>query len=238
MHTELSYCASSAFRMLKFISLILLASVACLDLQFESEYEDINGIVVEHVHSYWNINGTRICFNGDIGYLIYAESLLVYDFAEVTEAVYQGHYIAGSIITDFQIYDDCAVLVTETGLEIVDVSDSLPTQLSAVPLFLFGYSIRIQDDYAYIVSGTQLLVADISDKQDPTLTTSIEFDYDIRQIEVDSHFAYVLAGTDFCVLDIQDPNAITLVASTSLPTLPIIHPEAFFKKTGKQTAKT
>lgn len=212
------------------IPLVTLALISCLDFKFESEYEDINGITVEHVHSYYDLQGVKLRFNGDLGFIIHAESLLIYDFSEVAEAVYQGHYIAGSFIYDFQIYEDCAVLVTETALEIVSVNDSLPVQLSAVPLFLFDPNIRIQDDNAYVISGTQLYVADISDKQNPTLMTSIAFDHNIKQIEVDSHFAYVLTGNDFCVLNIQNPSSIILLASTSLHTLDIFNPERFFKK--------
>ncbi|KPL14485.1 hypothetical protein AMJ74_03310 [candidate division WOR_3 bacterium SM1_77] len=229
MHAKTVDSTLIACRASKYAALILLASISCLDFQFESEYEDINGLHIEHVHSY-SFVGTKILFNGSMGYIANAESLLVYDFTEVDAAVYLGYYAAYNSINDFQICDNCAVLVTDTGIEIVDISDSLPNQLSAVPMFFFGGSVKIDNDNAYVVSPNQLHVVDISDRQNPTLTNSYAFNDNIRQVEIDSNFAYVLVGTDFWVLNVQNPSVIIPIDSTSLPALDIFHPEAFFKK--------
>jgi hypothetical protein len=228
----LNHFALAAFHAIKCISLIILASVSCLDLQFESEYEDINGIVVEYVHSYTYLRGCKMLFDDGMGYITNAESLLVYDFSEVEAAVYKGHYSANSVINDFEIYDEYAVLATNAGMEIVDIRDSLPTQLSSVSFFLMGNQIRVLNNHAFVVSHRTLYLIDISDKQQPALCGSFEFVHPIIHVELDSNFAYVLADTDFHILNIENPSNPLLVSSTSLLSLGIMHPRVFIKNNG------
>jgi hypothetical protein len=214
---------------LKYVAFLMLASISCLDFQFESEYEDVNGIYLEHVRSYEYV-GTKILLDGSTGYVASAESLLIFDFTEIDSAVYLGYYNADNNINDFQIYEECAVLVTDRGMEIVDITDSLPSLLSAVSFFSLGSDIEISNDHAFVVSQTWLYVVNISDRQNPILTNSFQFDDYIRQVEVDANFAYVLSGTDFSILDIQNPCAPVLACSTSLVPSGILNPLAFAKK--------
>ena len=92
MHKQMHHSILAARWAIIFVLLIFVASISCLDFQFESEYEDINGIAVEYVHRYMYLYGSKILFNDDLGYITNAESLLVYDFSEVEAAAYQGHY--------------------------------------------------------------------------------------------------------------------------------------------------
>jgi hypothetical protein len=219
----------SLLRLFKFTTIIAVLATSCLDFQFESGYEDINGIYVEHVYSY-NYLGTKLLFNGSIGYMVNADSLLVYDFTDMDSVILLGYCGADFSINDFQIYDDYAILVTDLTMEIVDLRDSLPNHLSVLSAFAFASSIRVHEENAYIACSDELYVVDISDKQNPALISSLEFGEQIIQVEIDSNLAYVLVGTDFTILDIQNPNALTIIASTSLPPLGIFNPEAFCKK--------
>lgn len=219
----------SFLRFFKLTIIIAVLATSCLDFQFESGYEDINGILVEHVYSY-DYLGTKLLFNGSTGYMINAESLLAYDFTNFDSVTFLGHYGATHAIDDFQIIDDCAILVTDHSVEIVDLRDSLPNQLSFLPVYFFDSStIRVHDDYAYISWRDELHIMDISDKQYPVMVSFFTFEEDIIQVEIDSDLAYVLVGDDFLILDIQNPNALAIVASTSLPSLGIFNPEAFCK---------
>ncbi len=219
----------NACRRLIFIPLVLLALASCLDFQFESEYEDINGIYVEHISSY-DYFGTKLLFNGSTGYISHDDSLLVYDFTELDSVVYLGHYIAADLINDFQIFDDHAILGTDQSIEIIDLHDSMPVQLSSMSVLFYNSSIRVHNDNAFVAHGHHLHVIDISDVQQPTLMSSLDFEEDIRQVEIDSIFAYTLVGTDFLVLNIENPGALYVEASTSLPASGITNPEAFIKR--------
>ena len=232
MHKQMHHSILAARWTIISVLLIFVASISCLDFQFESEYEDINGIAVEYVHRYMYLYGSKILFNDDLGYITNAESLLVYDFSEVEAAAYQGHYSANSTINDFEIYDECAILVTHDRVEIVDLRDSLPTQLSSVSFFLLGNQIRASNDHAFAVSQRTLYVIDISDKQQPALSGSFEFDHPISHLELDSNFAYVLADTFFHILNIGNPSDPVLVSSTSLLSIGIMHPRVFIKNNG------
>lgn len=216
-------------RVVILIPLVTLALISCLDFQFESEYEDINGIYVEFLYSY-DYYGTKLLFNGNTGYMINADSLLVFDFSRIDSVILLGHYTAAHSIYDFQIHDDYAILVTALSMEIVDLRDSLPNQLSILSAFSFASSIKVHNDNAYVVCTDDLHVVDIADKQQPVLISTFTLDDNIEQIEIDSNSAYVLTDTAFTILDIRNPSALAIVASTSLPLLSIFSPSSFCKK--------
>jgi hypothetical protein len=216
-------------RAIKNIILIAAVFISCLDFQFESEYEDINGIYVENVQSY-DYGGIKMIFNGDIAYIARAESLLIYDFTVIDSAVYLNSYCAANIIIDFQLYDGCAVLLTISDIEIVDLRDSIPNQLSIfLSPFSFGSSIRMHNDKAFVTSGNELHVVDISDKQHPILINSYDFAENIMQLEIDSNFAYIMSYINFYILDIQNPSTIDLVSAVPLGSLGIANTRTFGK---------
>ena len=186
--------------------IISIALTSCLDFEFESPYEDINGIYLEHVQSY-EYSGTKLLLSGDVGYLISNDSMLIYDFTRVDSIFPLNAYQASHFIRDFDIAGPYAFLACG-GLEIVDRDYSQP-HLVGLLLLDNAHKIRVCDDYVYLVTGPLMNVieiVDITDKSNPFLVSSISFNDAITHMQVDSDFLYVmLYPNEFHIIDVTEP---------------------------------
>ena len=214
-------------RGLKYVAIILLTSISCLDFRFESEYEDINGIYLEFLKHYQH-GGQKLLFRGDTGYISRYDSLLIYDFARVDSIYLMDIYMPGYQIADFLLEGDYAFLILPVGLRIVDIRNSQPHIVGTLAL-QYPEIIEKFGDYVYIAAANNLIITDVTEKANPILITSYAFDNSINHLEVDSNFAYILSGSDIKILSIEEPNAPSLTYSLSFTdTLPQL--QTFSKK--------
>jgi hypothetical protein len=195
-----------ALNIIKPLAIISIALTSCFDFEFESPYEDINGIYLEHVQSY-DYSGTKLLLVGNVGYLISNDSMQMHDFTDVDSIFLLNVYQASYDIRDFDIAGAYAFLACG-GLEIVDRDYSQPYLVGSLSLD-YAYEIRVFDDYAYLASGPFMNVIDIvdvADKSNQLLVNSISFSYAIRHFEVDSNFLYVLLyANEFHIIDVTEP---------------------------------
>lgn len=189
MCTKTSNSTSLALWAFTYVLLILLASISCLDFQFESEYEDINGIYLEHVQSY-PFSGRKLLFNGEVGYIINAESLLIYDFTNVDSVILLNTFETSGIISDFLIKDGYAFLALPNRMEIIDLNGNSPNLISS--LQASADNIAISGNHIYGYYGRWLEIINISDIAHPVQSGVYEFDEDIRHLEADSNYLHVL----------------------------------------------
>ena len=190
---------------------------SCLNFEFESEYEDINGIYLEEIAAY-AVYGEKIIVENDLAYVIHGDTLLIYDVEEKDSVFLCNTYSASGYIRDFEISGGYAYLgVDGFGLEIINISDSSPYQVGSF-FILYVRQVRVTGNHAYLVTGPYIRqrfdIVDITNMSNPYLVDSISFGYVIDQIEVDSSFAYVLLqSNDFHVLDVRQPDSAFIVYS-------------------------
>jgi hypothetical protein len=204
-----------------------MALTSCFDFEFESEYEDINGIYLEFVTDY-PYGGQKLLFRGDTGYIIHYDSLLVYDFARIDSIYLSDFYFFGYEITDILIEDDYAYLLLPVGLRVVDMSNTQPQIIGTLDL-QSPYIVDKSGNYLYIGTSDNFITIDVTEKTNPVLLSTYELDNGINYLEVDSNFAYILSGHEIQILNIEDPNAPTLTHSLSFP---INYLRTFSKKGG------
>jgi hypothetical protein len=218
----------------KYAALILLASISCLDFQFESEYEDINGIYLEFL-TYYQYGGQKLLFRGDTGYISRYDSLLAYDFTRADSINLLDIYTPGAgylyEIRDFLFEDEYAFLMLPSGLQIVDLSSPQPHIVGTLALQYPAYQEKIKKsgDYLYITADRDFIIADVTETANPLVAGTYSFDNTIRDLEIDSSFAYILSGQGIQILEINDPSAPNLICSLSYSdTIP--RPLTFSKK--------
>lgn len=229
MRTNIDKTTLLTCRNFKYLALILLASISCLDFQFESEYEDINDIYLEFL-TYYLYGGEKLLFHGDTGYIVQQDSLKAYDFTNVDSIYLLYAYIPqyGHRIADFVLENDYAFLVISTGLRIVDISSTQPQAVGTLSL-QYPEIIEKSGNYLYIATFSSLIIADVTEIDNPVQVGGYSFDKQIFDLQVDSNFAYVLAEDEIQILNIENLNDPILTYSLLFTdTLP--HPHTFSKK--------
>jgi hypothetical protein len=229
MNTKTRSATLIVIRTFKYVALIFLASISCLDFQFESEYEDINGINLEFV-TYYTYGGEKLLFRGDTGYIIQQDSLKAYDFANVDSIYLLDTYIPqyGHRIADFVLENSYAFIVTSTGLRIIDMSGTQP-QLAGTLSLQYPEIIEKSGHYLYIAALNNLIIADIAEIENPFQVGGYSLDKWITDLEVDSNFAYILAEDEIQILNVETPDDPNLTYSLLFAdTLP--DPQTFSKR--------
>lgn len=185
---------------------------SCLDFEFESAYEDINGIYLERVMSY-PFGGTKLDFNGDIGYIISGNSMYGYEFADIDSVSLLNTYETSSTITDFQIVNGYAFLaLPNERLEIVDLHGPSPTFVGSSETAV-AY-IAVAGDYVYGYLAKDLAIFDISNITQPVHAGTFDFDVDINQLKADSNYLYVLLDNGvFHLMDLETPTGPFIVST-------------------------
>lgn len=200
---------------MRFAALVSILLLSCLNFEFESEYEDINGIYLKQIAAY-AVYGEKIIVNNDLAYIIHGDTLLVYDVEEKDSVFLVNTYSASNSIIDFEVRGDYAYLAGGFGLEIVNISDSSPNKVGSLYI-PDAWQVRVTDDHAYLVTGPYIQrfdIIDITNKSSPYFVDSISFGNVIDQIEVDSAFAYILLeSNDFHVLNVSQPDSVFSVCS-------------------------
>jgi len=227
MSVKMASSVLPAGRGLMYFALLLVTTTSCLDFQFESEYEDINGIHLEFLEHY-AYGGKKLLFRGDTGYISRYDSLLVYDFTKADSIYLLDIHLSEYQIADFLLEDDCVFLILHVGLRIIDIITS-PPQIVGSLVLQNPEIIKKSANYAYITAANNFMVIDVTEKANPILMSSYALNHSINHLEVDSNFAYVMAGNTIQILDIETPSAPSLVYYLSFSdTLP--YPLAFSKK--------
>ncbi|KPK64734.1 hypothetical protein AMJ83_00650 [candidate division WOR_3 bacterium SM23_42] len=197
-----------ALHIIMALAIISLTLTSCFDFEFESPYEDINGIYLEHVQSY-EYGGTKLLFSGNIGYLVSNDSMQIHDFTHVDSIFLLNVYQASYYISDFDIAGAYAFLACGIlGLEIVDRNYEQPHIVASLNLD-HARKIRVSGEHAYVVTGAYINVVDIvniADKSNPILVSNISFNGVIIHMEVHSNLLYILLNTnEFHIIDVTDP---------------------------------
>lgn len=205
----------SFFKVIKCAVPLTILFMSCFDFDFESEYEDINGIYLEYVRSY-PYGGKKSLFQGDTGYMINLDSLLVYDFTRIDSIYLSDFHTFGSDIADILIEDDYAFLLLPAGLRVIDMR-STPPQIIGVLDFQSPRIVKKSGNSLCIVTDYDLVIIDVTEKTNPLLMSTYELGYWIDELEVDSNFAYVLWVDKIQIIDIEDLNAPSLLFSMSVP---------------------
>ncbi len=216
MHCRKFEEKSAILIIIKYAVLTAICLISCLDFEFESEYEDINGIYLEHVAAY-DIYGQKVIIDNNLGYIANDDTLLIYNIEDVDSISLLTTYNAASTIRDFTIKGYYAYIAGIFGLEIIDLNGSSPTQIGMLTIPSYPQKIRVLDDRAYLTSGyygNRFDIVDITDKTSPVFLDSISFDNEITHMEVDSCFAYILLyNDDFHIMDLRQPGSPSYVYS-------------------------
>jgi hypothetical protein len=188
--------------------------LACLKFEFESPYEDLNGIYLELVKSY-DYSGEKLLIEGQNGYILYQPltALMKYNFSNIDSIYMICYYINSSEVRDFEISNDYAYeALPSYGLRIIDFETSDPSLCGELEIIGGAEIIRLYNNYAYMAGNSNFYVIDVSDKMNPKKIGEFNFNYEITCFEVDSNYAYlILAGTAFRILDIKSPDELNLL---------------------------
>jgi len=206
----------------KWLIIIVLMAISCIDFDFEAPYEDLNGIYIEWITARPDIRGETLLFEGQEGYINYGDTLTRYKFGNVDSIYAYGIYISPhGIIRDFEVANDFAYVASDFGLEIINFQESEPYLYSSLEIPNGTDFVRVHNRYVYMAEShyNNLYVVDITDKMNPVKVSEyiIENPYFIKGIEIDSSYAYVLLwNSDVYLFDISDPTNLNLVSHISL----------------------
>jgi hypothetical protein len=196
---------------------LLLILLSC-KFEFESPYEDVNGIYVQWVKTYSNYGGEKLVIEGEYGYLLDPSTLTKYNFANIDSIYVISKYCDSLWIADFEVSQNFAYLaVTLSGLSIVNFQGIDAILYGHVDIPGHSYIVKVQGNQAYVGSDSSLYIVDVSDKTDPQIISSCHFTHKIECIAVDSHYAYVLLKNyDFFIMDIQQPEEPEIIIQKTI----------------------
>lgn len=201
--------------MSKWLSVILLLFISCFE--FESPYEDLNGIYLQLIKSY-NYSGEKLLIEGQKGYLLrrhsFLSSLRMFDLAK-PDLIYEiSNYVSYQEIANFEVCDGYAYCVLPSyGIEIVNFNDSIPYLYSTLEITGSPNIIRLLNHYAFVAGDSNFYVIDIQNRTDPDKVFDYNFNRYIKCFEIDSNYAYVLlSNSDICILDIRNPASPELIS--------------------------
>ncbi len=206
----------------KWLIITIFITISCIDFEFEAPYEDLNGIYIEWITERRDISGKKLLFEGQEGYIDYGDTLSRYKFENIDSIYACGTYVSPhGIIRDFEISNDFAYVVSDFGLEIINLQETEPYQYGSLGIPNGADFVKLHNGYVYMAETyyNNLYIIDITDKMNPEKVGeyNIENPYPIQGIELDSSFAYVLlSNCDLYLLDISDPMNLNLVSHISL----------------------
>ncbi len=206
----------------KLLVLIPLIFVSCIEFEFESPYEDLNGIYLDWIRSY-DYQGRKLTAENQKLYLMWSlfNTITNYDISNVYSISVVSSYTSQYELADFEIQSDYAYIVSwDYGLEIVNFQGTEPHLLSSLEITNGADKVRFYENHAYVASSDNFYVIDVSDKTNPKKVGEYSFGSDsyVIYMEVESNFAHILIGpdSDFYVLDIADPTDPNAISQVSL----------------------
>lgn len=210
----------------KWLLILSLIFLTCLKFEFESPYEDLNGIYLQWIGSY-GVEARKIVVVSKTGYFSRPYYLPIYieSYVMSTDSVYKlASYTSDKAIADFDIFENFAFLATPSfGLEVINFQCPEPFLYSDFEITGGADFIRLHHNYAYLAGDSNFYVIDISDKQNPKKIAEFKFEDGARWLEVDSNHAYVLLkNRDFCILNIENPANPNIILQSHYDTLPEI----------------
>ncbi len=201
----------------KWLIFIFIYLISCIKFEFESPYEDANGIYLQWIGSY-PAAGNKVVVIGKTGYFLdnYYNRSYVEKYAVTTDSVYLiSRYFVNKRVTDFEVDDDYAFLaIPDFGLEIVNFQGDEPFLYGDLQIPDQTKLIRIAGNCAYLLCDSSFLVVDIENKGNPALKSELKFDKPTRHFEVNGSRAYILFDNFlfskmdevFLILNIENPS--------------------------------
>ena len=205
--------------MYKKLVAIAFVFIACIDFDIDAPYDDINGVILEHIRSY-DFPGKKIVIDNEKGYIVRRDDtdIVCYDLTDVynidTFSVYRSVYTK----PDFTIANGYAYIVSQNfGLEIVNFNQTTPQLTGFLPISGDVYSIILSDDRAFVAAETKLYSIDVSDVTNPVHITEYTFNDSIINAQIVSDTLYILLdGGILQIIDIAAPTDPQLIAQHNL----------------------
>ncbi|KPJ71978.1 hypothetical protein AMJ52_07845 [candidate division TA06 bacterium DG_78] len=185
--------------------------MSCFKFEFESPYEDVNGIYVQLIKYYSNYSGQKLVIEGQYGYLlrkyIHTSRIEKYNFVDIDSIYSISDYVLATTNVDFEISQGYAYVVLPWSLDIINFEGTEPSFCGYILIPGGAHIIKLQGNNAYLGSDSSLYIVDVSDKTNPQIISSCNFSDEIECIAVDSQYAYILlVNYDFFIVNIQQPE--------------------------------
>jgi hypothetical protein len=123
----------------------------------------------------------------------------------------------GSQIKNILLSNNRIFMGADTGLRIIDVSNSLnPSLLGQFETYppLLSY-VKLNGNYAYLPAHS-LFVVNISDTENPVLVNNMQLTSNIGKIFIDGNYAYSFASNVLLILDLHQPDNPQLISNLSV----------------------
>ena len=105
----------------------------------------------------------------------------------------------------------------DSKLQIVDLSDPKAMKMSGdVKLTDMPNDIIISNNSAYIIVNNQLFIIDIKNEMSPTIINTIDFEEDLKFINIFENKVYIVAGNELNMYSIEDDSSIIKTSSCEL----------------------
>jgi hypothetical protein len=199
---------------------ILLILLSC-KFEFESPYEDVNGIYVQLIKYYSNYSGQKLVIEGQYGYLlrkyIHTSRIEKYNFVDIDSIYSISDYVLATTNVDFEISQGYAYVVLPWSLDIINFEGTEPSFCGYILIPGGAHIIKLQGNNAYLGSDSSLYIVDVSDKTNPQIISSCNFSDEIECIAVDSQYAYILlVNYDFFIVNTQQPEEPEIIFQVTI----------------------
>ncbi|MEO0162241.1 MAG: hypothetical protein ABIL74_08215 [candidate division WOR-3 bacterium] len=206
---------------LKRLIFIFFIFIACIKFEFESPYEDANGIYLQWLGIY-PIAADKFVITDRFGYFLdigYSASKIEKYTISIDSCHYMCRYIRNGTVNDFKVENEYGFLaIPSFGLEIINFQGETPFLYGELSLPGGAQLIEISGDYAYIIGDSTFYIIDITNKKEPKKLSEIKFAKKIQDFEIEGDFAFILLeailpnlAVDFLILNIGNTNSPEII---------------------------
>ncbi|MGB9720249.1 MAG: hypothetical protein ACPL28_02045 [bacterium] len=181
--------------MSKKLILISIIFISCIKFEFESPYEDANGIYLQWIGSY-PIVADKMIIADKTGYFLDRNpyvSIIEKYIISTDSCRMISRYIHNGLINDFAIEDDYGFLaIPSYGLEIINFQGETPFLYGELALPDGARFIELSGAYAYIIGDSTFYIINISDKKAPEKLSEFKFAKKIQDFDISGIFAFII----------------------------------------------
>jgi len=186
----------------------VLIFISCLKFEFESPYEDLNGIYLQWMgenHAYVR----KMIFDEDKTYTLNTnrKTITCYSYIFPDSINTFSSYVSSHTIADFTVNKGFVYMATPSfGLEIINFHSQEPFLYSTLAINDSTALICLNNSCLCLLSSYRLDIVDISENHNPKKLSEYQFQNRTLWMEIDSIYAYVLTTDNtFHIIDIEDP---------------------------------